>query len=188
MRPAVTLSLSLILSACSNVPIENPEIVRDSTGLEFGGSCAENSLCDITSVPMVALEAPCEGAFWGRMWGRFYELCVACAVPGIGWVTTSPECRPLACSTDADCPHVVSSERDDRYECSDGLSQNADVERHPRDVLTPQAARALCYATIPRADTDDPLAPETRAREEALNAECPVSAESCLLPAACSAP
>lgn len=178
------LSLSFfLLVACG--PLDNPEVLRDSTGLEFGWDCSESSLCDVTSVPELSWD--CEGPGWGRSWGRFYEFCEACALPGGSWYATNFACRPVACDVDRDCPQVASTEREDIYECVEGLCQNADTERHPRDLLRTSDASTLCYANVGRDETRGFDSPAVQSREPALREACPTSAETCVLPAVCDA-
>jgi hypothetical protein len=133
MKPstrALSLLCLILLVACGS-PLDNPDKLRDSTGLEFGWDCSESSVCEVTSAP--AISSGCEFPVWGRSWGRFYEFCSACASPSGGWAAVSFHCRPVACGSDGDCPQIATGMRDsdaireDIYECVDGLCQNADT-------------------------------------------------------------
>jgi len=187
------LSLALVaLTCCACAPaLENPDVVHDSTGLEFGWSCTDSQFCQIGSGPSsLDFEPPsCSGGrTWGAFWGRFYEVCIACLIDDVGWSAAPEDCRPLACASDRDCPEFITGGRLDAYECADGLCQNVDQSRHPRDVLRPRNAQTLCYAPVPRAETVRFDAPAVVTRREALDAECPLDAASCELPAACAWP
>ncbi len=184
------LSLALVLScaaSCSRLDLPNPSVVRDSTGVEFGWSCEDSTLCDITSGPAADDATTCStGAFWGRFWGRFYSVCAACPT-GVGssWGAGAGACRPLACAADADCPEIISDEATNIYECFEGLCQNEDIERFPRDALTRSDAELLCFADVPRSETTSISSPAVRTREDALASQCPDIDASCDLPPEC---
>ncbi len=181
----------MFLAACGS-PLDNPQKLRDSTGLEFGWDCSESTLCDVTSAP--AISSGCELPVWGRAWGRFYQFCEACASPSGAWAAVSFQCRPVACDSDIDCPQIAARAddsdaiREDIYECVEGLCQNADTTRHSRDPLRSSDAALLCYANVGREETQFFESPAVRLREPALREACPISTETCVLPAVCNAP
>ena len=188
---ALSLLCLTLLGACGN-PLDIPDKIRDSTGLEFGWDCSESTLCDLSSAP--AISSSCDLPVWGRSWGRFYSLCSACGLPSGGWASVDFQCRPVACDSDGDCPQIAARAsdsdaiREDIYECVEGLCQNADTARHPRDALRSSDASLLCYANVGREETRFFASPAVLLREPALMEACPISADTCVLPAVCDAP
>jgi hypothetical protein len=175
-------------------PEDNPTAVRDVTGVEFGWSCRASG-CGIALLPATPAPDACgagDTPTYGWAAGRFFEICSACAPQSGAFVySTQPgQCRVLACDTSADCPIMFEDSPVDVYTCVNGLCQNSDQQRWPREPLQRMDAEELCFAVHPRADTNTLSAPATLQVEADLDASCTGSAfdDTCSLPTGCRAP
>ena len=159
--------------------------MRETTGNEVGWECDESTGChatllDSTFVPTCPADST---PGYGTAWGRFFSLWTHC---GISAWSTGDE-RLVACGTDDDCPNLYMYKDPADYECVRGLCQNIDEELYPRDELWPHHVAMLCLADIPRAETDNWLAPEVQHVEEIVSAACP-SVDECHVPDECRQP
>ena len=175
-------------------PGDNPTEVTDVTGVAFGWVCTTSG-CGVQPAPDTPAPDPCDSgqqAGFSYAYGRFFSLCSVCFLGGAsgGWTSTPGQCRILACQTSADCPVMFRESPADVYACVDGLCENADTSRRPRDPLQRVDAEELCFATHPRADTTTLTAPVTVAVESELDASCTGSdpLDTCTLPVDCRAP
>jgi hypothetical protein len=175
-------------------PADNPTTVRDVTGVAFGWSCSSSG-CGIALLATTPAPDPCTGddvPGYGWAAGRFFAICSACAPQSGAFVySTQPgQCRVLACDTSADCPIMFEDSPVDVYACVDGLCENSDQQRWPRDPLQREDAEELCFAAHPRADTSTLSAPATLQVEADLDASCagPAFDDVCSLPSGCRAP
>jgi hypothetical protein len=175
-------------------PQDNPTQVRDVTGVDFGWLC-DDAGCSLTRLASTPAPDPCsnpQDAAYGWSWGRFVDICSVCLghEPGFLWGSTSGQCRVLACASDANCPKIYDGSPEDGYECVNGLCQNIDTARFPRDTFTYSDVDSMCFAGHPRAETRDFATPETRAIQSDIDAACPVTAtrDTCHLPADCRVP
>lgn len=170
------LALSLLALGCA--PAATTVTAHDSVGDAFTLSCSD--ICTVTSGPSIdPVLCTGVGPGWGWIGGRFFAVCAYC-----GTATISGRCRPLACDTDVECPGFGT----ETYECVDGLCQHTDEVLYPRDVLSPFAARIMCYADLPRDASESVVQEAVLTREAAMSETCPITAESCTLPPECSAP
>jgi hypothetical protein len=175
-------------------PEDNPTAVRDVTGVEFGWSCDARG-CQVTLLPATPPPDLCSdptASAYSFGWGRFVEICSVCLAreEGIYWSTTPGQCRILACDTDAQCPALYQATPESDYACINGLCQNADTGRFPRDVLQKLHAQQLCFAVHPRADTAEPFSATTQEVLVSVNIACPGADPTapCTLPAGCRMP
>jgi hypothetical protein len=190
--------LAAILLGCGSErrygPEDNPTTVRDVTGVEYGWSCTDPG-CVVTQLATTPPPNRCTdptASAYGFAWGRFVDLCSICLArePGFYWSTTPGECRLLACETDAHCPAFYQAAPEEAYACVNGLCQNIDTGRFPRDVLKRIDVESLCFAVHPRGDTAAPLSPTTQEILAAIEAACPgaTAIDACPLPAGCRMP
>jgi hypothetical protein len=174
-------------------PQDNPSVVRDVTDVEFAWRCDDHG-CDIGALETTPPPNECGSgkAAYSYRWGRFFDICSVCLsdTAGIHWSTTAGECRILACDENRDCPLLYEYAEESIYECSNGLCQNTDVGRYPRDPITQEQVTTLCYAVHPRAETSNPFSPVSQDVESRISAACPNAnpLDSCPLPEGCRTP
>jgi hypothetical protein len=175
-------------------PQDNPTTIRDVTGVDFGWVCDDQG-CKVTRLATTPAPDPCpnpQDSAYGDSWGRFVEVCSVCLghEPGFYWSTTPGQCRVLACATDANCPSIYESNPEAGYACVNGLCQNIDTVRWPRDKLTYDMVEQMCFAVHPRPETAAFASPAAMAVQHEVDASCPLTAtpEPCPLPADCRMP
>jgi len=177
-------------------PEDNPKSLRDVTGVEFGWSCDQQG-CNVTRLAGTPPPDPCRNgnaadSAYANSWARFVEICSVCLghEKGFYWSSTPGQCRLVACNTDANCPAIYESDPASAYACVDGLCQNTDSARFPRDTLNRYDVESLCFAVHPRANTVDPLAPTVMEIESTVAGACPSTDPTvgCPLPAGCRMP
>ena len=129
---------------------DNPNTLVDSSNATFGWIC-DSLGCVIVPEPNTPPIPPCEvgqvGGY-GFMVGRFVTILGSCDNASFGnWQ------RPVACVVDNDCPQLYQFSDAYRFECRQGLCQNADRVRFALDVVIEEDAFRLCYGPFARQDT-----------------------------------
>lgn len=181
--PLVWRVLLGALGACSGSASSPPEVF-DTTGARFAWVCDEHCIPEITEstppLPPCSVGTPLYA--WG--FGRFIEIDAACTSPSGGWAASANRSRPLACVDTFDCPQFTTG----TFECRNGLCQNEDTSRFPKDVITWSQAFALCYGPIAREETIDPLSGASVQAADAVAQSCPVGGSCQPLPSTCIQP
>ncbi len=191
----VILTLSVgVLCACADDAkrVPQPERVRDLNEEVYGWDCDEYGYdCHASFVPESPPPPTCSedwhpSVVWTAGSNRFFPLYVTCADDETGtWLIDGWLSRFLACESDADCPNLIFTDAEYRFECASGLCQNRDTMEFPRDILHPSEVAGLCLAGTPRrslfeistADADEFWAP--------IDESCPEGGTECRIPSGC---
>jgi hypothetical protein len=139
----------LVLVACAN---HTEKHIVDSSGAPFIWACNYGSPepCHLEIDAQTPAPAPCPFGSADYAWalGRFIEVLSVC-VTDTGWASASNLSRPLACGSAGDCPLFEGW----KFECRNGLCQNADTAAYPPLFVNWTIADTLCYAPFAREDT-----------------------------------
>jgi hypothetical protein len=114
------LASASALSACA---VENPELVRDTTGAEIGWSCELGRCVTVQETFSPIVPTDC-GERTEHLVGAG-GLAILCAVSQGARgedVVHERTCRPLACGDELDCPQW----QERGYACLEGICQSTD--------------------------------------------------------------
>lgn len=103
-----------------------------------------------------------------------------------GWFTSVPRCRPVACTTDADCPQLYQYATEYRFRCQRGLCQASEGER--AKLLSNRIVTLLCLAKLDRHDTQSSFDAAAITAQQVADASCPTDGTSCEVPTSCWQP
>jgi hypothetical protein len=163
----VIASLAALVLLWSSCLVENPSVVRDSTGAELGWDCASGS-CTTVRESYSPLPPECgEGTELLVGAGPIALLCAVSLAPDGSDRVHETTCRPLACADALDCPQWNARE----YTCIGSLCQVANAGGWRLDHVD---LAALClydlarHASCEEADAD----PVVRERMLAVDAAC----------------
>jgi hypothetical protein len=184
------------LAACSgeNVTqvVAQPERVRDLNGDVYGFRCDEHGyscrgeLLEESPPPPTCSEGWHPSAVWTAGSTRFFPLHVTCASNESGtWLIDLFESRYLVCETAADCPSLITSSSEYRFECERGVCQNTDEKRYPRDQLSPSEVSVFCLAGTPRRPSYELSDEEYAAFSKQIEEYCPEAGPDCRVPPEC---
>lgn len=140
--PSPVLVATALLAVLPGCALENPELLRDTTGAELGWSC-ESGRCVVVQEsfsPPVPTEC---GERTEHLVGAG-PIAILCAVSQGSRgqdVVHELTCRPVACADELDCPQW--EER--TYACVEGICQSAASWAFDRLDLS-----ALCLSDLPR--------------------------------------
>ena len=174
-------------------PADNPTSVRDVTGVEFGWSCGDSG-CVVTPLAATPSPYPCtapDTAAYSYTWNDSSRSAASARSTTWHLLEHDPgQVQVLACETDANCPTIYQYSPQSAYACVNGLCQNADTARFPREVLTKTVVEQLCFAVHPRMETEELLSTTASEVLSSVEAACPgaLPTEPCTLPAQCRAP
>lgn len=127
------------LTACS---VENPPLLRDTTGAELGWSCDFGRCVTVQESFSPAVPTDC-GERTEHLVGAG-ALALLCAVSQSARgedIVHERTCRPLACFDELDCPQW----QERGYACIEGICQSTDGTPLDRLDMT-----ALCLFDVPR--------------------------------------
>lgn len=182
MRRLEVVPVLLLAAGCSSS--DNPERLRDTTGMQVGWACDEVPCqVEIIAESYVPPCEPAESPGYGQSFGRFFSLWSTCGPSA--WSTF--EERIVACNASADCPNLDYYEVPSSFECVAGLCQNVDTAGFQRDRLSRFQVELLCYGATPRSETTSPFDPEVEQVETLVGQSCP-STENCAVPPECLQP
>ncbi len=166
------VALACLTAGCADDDRRNPNQLRDTLGVTLGWACSDKG-CVITSEPP-AFVACGEAQGFTLFLDQVALMCSSTIMNGSSsWY--AEDCRPLACSTNDDCPFFEGR----TYDCHKGLCETSDIAvEQSSDRLV-----ALCMSTAPRPTdcyTTDPVA------EALMASNCDDS--GCTLPSTCLQP
>lgn len=151
----LALPAGLLLLACDGPPgIWNPWTVREAPDGDAWFwectrfRCTPHPTDQIDGIPECPDGWESSAAFYA---GRFFAIATTCKPPDGGGHSYLGWTRLAICDDDHDCPNIFHWR--EYYECVNGLCQNTDSERFPRDVLIRDWALDLCFSALPREQT-----------------------------------
>ncbi len=167
----------LLFVCCAGCALDNPAVLRDTTGAEMGWEC-ERGHCTTVRESFSPLP-PTECGEDAELLVGAGKLAILCVVSA-GDIVHERTCRPLACLDELDCPQW--EER--TYTCASGICETDDPVALDRiDVA------ALCLSEVPRhtscADAEnDPRVDERIALRDSVCDEtrCESVPSECLSP------
>jgi len=181
MRSALVLSVAACVTTSDRpTPADNPTELIDSSGASFGWSCDRNG-CEVVSEATTPPPPACDPTAtpgYGFTARRFVAIAGMCDNTWFGrWQ------RPVACDANMDCPQLYQFSDVYRFECRNGLCQNADKGSYPIELITGDDAFLLCYGPFPRADTLEPGSADNIQITNWVNEACPDGLNgACALP------
>jgi hypothetical protein len=196
LGPVLALAL---LGGCSgenvSTTVPQPERVRDLNSEVYGWECDEygyrcrGTFIDESPPPPTCSDDWHPSVVWTAGSMRFFPLYVTCASDESGtWLIDASESRYLVCESDADCPNLVYSNVEYRFECESGLCQNIDTTAFPRDELSPGEVAGLCRAGTPRQSSFEIDQDEYDAFWALIEQYCPEAGPDCEVPPECQKP
>jgi hypothetical protein len=187
----IGLVISLIVGCGGSSPVAEPPQpanLVDTGGAAVTWSCTRDG-CDrptaLLGTPPARSVCPAGGVVpgYGLLLGtRVTQLCEGCwsaSGSSSNFASEGSGCRPVACSTNADCPQLWFGPP--AVTCQNGLCQDLKIALDFGDVMT------LCLASIPRSATQDWKGAAAAQASTLAGTSCP-SKTSCAVPPQCRQP